>query len=261
MPEHTSFVSYLLGLFPALGHNAHLFGRMLMSKEAVSEHHLEPLTTSLLVMLLIIGLALAVRPKLKDVGEAVVPETKLSLRTFLEVFVGRFYDITKDIMGPRRARKYFPLIGTCALFIFFANVLGLVPGLLPPTASLNITLGCALFVFVYYNYQGLKENGFGYIKHLFGPWLGAPYVVINLIIFVVEALSVFVIRPMTLALRLMINMTVDHLVVSTFLGLFALFVPLPAMVLGVIVIVVQTLVFCLLASVYLALSTEHEEHH
>jgi F-type H+-transporting ATPase subunit a len=50
-------------------------------------------------------------------------------------------------------------------------------------------------------------------------------------------------------------------VVGTFLGIFALFVPLPAMVLGIIVIVVQTLVFCLLSSVYIALSTEHEEHH
>ncbi|HEU4408305.1 MAG TPA: F0F1 ATP synthase subunit A [Polyangiaceae bacterium] len=254
-------MSYLLQLFPALGHNAHLFGQMLLSKQPVSEHHLEPLMTAFLVMLVIMLLGLLVRPALKDVGQAVVPETKLSLRTFLEVFVGRFYDIAKDIMGPRRARKYFPLIGTCALFIFFANVLGLVPGLLPPTASLNITLGCALFVFLYYNYQGLKENGFGYIKHLFGPWLGAAYIPINVIIFLVEALSVFVIRPMTLALRLMINMTVDHLVVGTFLGLFALLVPLPAMILGVIVIVVQTLVFCLLSSVYLALSTEHEEHH
>lgn len=261
MPEHTSFVSYLLGLFPALGHNAHLFGQMMLSKEPVAEHHLEPLLTALLVMLLIIGLALAVRPKLKNVGEAVVPETKLSLRTFLEVFVGSFYNITKDIMGAKRARRYFPLIGTCALFIFFANLLGLVPGMLPPTSSLNITLGCALFVFCYYNYQGLKENGFGYIKHLFGPWLGVPYLPINVIIFLVESLSVFVIRPMTLALRLMINMTVDHLVVGTFLGLFALFVPLPAMLLGVIVIVVQTLVFCLLSSVYISLSTEHEEHH
>lgn len=261
MPEHTSFVSYLLALFPALGHNAHLFGQMLISKEPVAEHHLEPALTALLVMLLIIGLALAVRPKLKNVGEAVVPETKLSLRTFLEVFVGSFYNISKDIMGARRARLYFPLIGTCALFIFFANVLGLIPGLLPPTASLNITLGCALFVFVYYNYLGFKENGFGYVKHLFGPWLGPAGIIINLLIFLVEGLSVFVIRPATLAVRLMINMTVDHLVVGTFLGIFALFVPLPAMVLGVIVIVVQTLVFCLLSSVYIALSTEHEEHH
>jgi F-type H+-transporting ATPase subunit a len=261
MPEHTSFLSYLLALFPALQHNAQLFGRMLLSGDPVAEHHIEPMFGALLVVLLIIGLALAVRPKLKQVGDAVVPETRLSLRTFLEVFVGFFYDITKDIMGQKRARRYFPLIGTCALFIFFSNAFGLIPGLVPPTSSLNVTLGCALLVFLYYNYQGFKENGFGYIKHLFGPWLGPFGILINILIFIVEGLAVFVIRPATLAIRLMVNMAVDHLVVATFLTLFALLVPLPAMVLGVIVVVVQTFVFCLLSSVYIALSTEHEEHH
>jgi len=69
------------------------------------------------------------------------------------------------------------------------------------------------------------------------------------------------VRPITLAVRLMINMAVDHLIAGIFIGLVALFLPIPAMILGVIVIVVQTIVFTLLTSVYIGLATEHEEHH
>ena len=64
----------------------------------------------------------------------------------------------------------------------------------------------------------------------------------------------------TLSVRLMLNMAVDHLLAGIFLGLFALLVPVPVMFLGVIVILVQTLVFTLLSSIYIALATEHEEH-
>ena len=64
-------------------------------------------------------------------------------------------------------------------------------------------------------------------------------------------------------MRLMVNIAVDHLLASVFLGLVAIFVPLPVMMLGLIVIVVQTLVFCLLSSIYIGLATEHHhaEHH
>jgi len=260
MPDHTSFISYFFQLFPAFAQNAHLLGRMLLSGEPVGVHQLEPVTTSLVVVALVVCTGLTIGTMFRHVPSAVEPETRLSVRTFFEVFITYFYGLVKDVMGDEKARKYFPVIGTSALVIFFSNALGLIPGFLPPTSNLNVTLGCALFVYIFFNYYGFKENGFGYIKHLFGPWLGPLGIPINVLIFLVEFLSVFVIRPATLAIRLMINMAVDHLVVGTFLGLFALLVPLPSMVLGVIVIAVQTLVFCLLSSVYIKLATEHEEH-
>ena len=76
--------------------------------------------------------------------------------------------------------------------------------------------------------------------------------------FIIESISICV-RPVTLAIRLLVNMAVDHLLVSIFLGLFALFLPLPLMLLGCIVIAVQTLVFCMLTAIYIGLSTEHAE--
>ena len=69
------------------------------------------------------------------------------------------------------------------------------------------------------------------------------------------------VRPVTLSIRLMVNMAVDHLMASIFIGLVALFVPIPLMLLGIIVVVVQMLVFCLLSSIYIGLATEKADHH
>src|SRR5258708_27413584 len=159
-----------------------------------------------------------------------------------------------DALGPKPAKPYSPIIGGSACFIFFANLTALIPGLAPPTSNLNITLGCALTVFILFNYYGLQAQGFGYVKHLAGPkWYLAW------LIFPIELISTCV-RPVTLSIRLMVNMAVDHLLGTIAIGMVALFVPVPLMFLGAIVIVVQTLVFSLLTSIYIGLATEHEEH-
>jgi F-type H+-transporting ATPase subunit a len=203
-------------------------------------------------MLILLGIW--ARARLSRLDERVVPESRLSLATFIELFLGYFYDLAKSIMGPERAKKYFPVIGTSACFVFFSNALALIPGSPVPTTHLGVTLGCALVVFLLFNLYGLKENGFAYIKHLAGPaWYLAP------LMFVIETISLIV-RPFTLALRLMLNMAVDHLIVGIFAGLIAVLVPLPFMALGVLVLVVQTLVFTMLTCVYIGLATEHEAH-
>lgn len=255
MPEHTSFITYLLGMFPALRENAHnLGGTFPPPGHAVEYRGLEPIFGSILVIALVIFLAAGVRGELRRLQSSVVPDDTLTTRTFFEAFIGFFYNMSKDVMGPRNAKRYFPLIGGSALFIFFANALALIPGFNPPTSSLNVTAGCALTVFIAFNYWGIKENGWGYIAHLAGPkWYLAP------LIFPIEVISTCV-RPVTLAVRLMMNMAVDHLVVAIALGLVALLIPVPLMFLGIIVVLVQTLVFCLLASIYVGLATEHAEH-
>jgi len=266
MPEHTSWFSLLLEkFFPALGENMHNFGEtyvaLLLGKhETVSGHAAEPLVASVFVMLLVLGLAFAARAKIADYEKSVIPDDKLTLRTFFEIVVGYFYNMMKDMMGPTRAKKYFPIVGTSACFILFSNFLGLIPGFIPPTSSWNVTAGCAIVVLVTFSYYGFKANGFGFITHLFGPWLGWAYVPVNLLIFVIEFVSTFIIRPITLSIRLMLNMAVDHLLVSLGLTAFALFVPIPIMILSTLVCIVQTLVFTLLTSVYITLATEGHEH-
>ena len=261
MPEHTSFLSYLIAMFPALGENMRNFGETFLGHKPVDAHAAEPLAASLLVVLVLIALAFKVKPQLTDYAKSVIPDDRLTLRTFFEIFIGYFYAMMKDMMGPTRAKKYFPVVGTAACFILFSNVLGMIPGFLPPTSSWNVTAGCALVVLLSFTYYGFQAQGTGFLKHLAGPWMGWPMLPINILIFAIEVFSTFLIRPVTLSIRLMLNIAVDHLLLSILLAIFAVFLPIPIMVLGTLVAVVQVLVFCLLTSIYIALATEgHDDH-
>jgi F-type H+-transporting ATPase subunit a len=263
MPEHTSFLSYLLAMFPALGENMHNFGETFVGHKKVDAHGAEPIAASVMIALIIIFLAWRAKASVSDYEKSVIPDEKLSLRTFFEIFVGYFYNMMKDMMGPTRAKKYFPVVGTAACFVFFSNVLGLIPGFLPPTASWNITAGCAVVVLLAFTYYGLQAQGMGFLTHLAGPWMGPALLPINILLFAIEFVSTFVIRPITLSIRLMLNIAVDHLLLSILLGIFTLFLPLPIMMLGTLVALVQVLVFCLLTSIYISLATEvhHDDHH
>lgn len=255
MPEHTSFLTLLLAhAKETLAHNAEHLGRTFVKGEPPTWQSTEPIISALIVAVALIFIGFRARAKLGKVDDRVLPEARLSLTTFVELFLGYFYDLAKSIMGPVRAKKYFPVVGASACFVFFSNALAMVPGAPVPTTSLGITLGCGLVVFILFNIYGLKENGLAYIKHLAGPaWYLAP------LMFVIETISLLV-RPLTLALRLMLNMAVDHLIVGIFAGLVAILVPLPFMALGVLVLIVQTLVFTMLTCVYIGLATEHEAH-
>lgn len=100
---------------------------------------------------------------------------------------------------------------------------------------------------------------FKYLSHFANPvgawwgWILAP------LMLPIELISHFA-RPLSLALRLLGNMTGDHVVLGVFLGLVPLLVPLPFIVLGAMVAVIQTMVFCLLTTVYIAMAVAHEEH-
>ena len=96
-------------------------------------------------------------------------------------------------------------------------------------------------------------------QHLFGPYIGWWGIPINLLLFIIEVVSTLI-RPLTLSIRLMLNMAVDHLLVTITLGIVALFLPIPVLVLSTLVVIVQVMVFCLLTSIYISLATEHEEH-
>jgi F-type H+-transporting ATPase subunit a len=263
MPEHTSFLSYLAA---KIGQNWDqnvagvkcVSGLQAPSKTCgllggpVTSHSFEPLLASVAIILLCLIFAVITRSKIQNLDRAVVPESRLSIRTLVEMLVETFYNMMKEMMGGPRAKRYLPLIGTCAMFIFFSNMASLIPGFSPPTSNWSITAGCALVVFLTYNYYGFKENGIGYLKHFAGPVL-----VLAPLIFLIEIIS-NCIRPVTLSIRLFLNMAVDHLVLGIVVALVPLIVPLPLMVLGTLVALVQTFVFCLLSSIYVSMATEHE---
>ncbi|HEU5074404.1 MAG TPA: F0F1 ATP synthase subunit A [Polyangiaceae bacterium] len=255
MPEHASWFTLLLAhVRETLSHNAAVLGHTVINDEAPTWMSFEPLIVSLFVAVILIVLGGITRSSLADPDKAVIPEERLTIRTFMEAFLGYFYDLAKSVMDAERAKKYFPLIGTSALFVFFANVMALIPGAPVATSNLNITMGCAAVVFVAFNVYGLKEQGWGYVKHLAGPaWYLAW------LVFPIELISLCV-RPITLAVRLMLNMAVDHLILGIFLALAGLLIPLPVMILGCLIILIQTLVFSLLTCIYIGLATEHEAH-
>lgn len=253
MPEHSTWLTFLLvAMKDNLSGNAHLIGRSFIEGVHPSWASFESIFAALFIFLLVLVLAVLARRRLVRVDEAVIPDEKLTLRTFMEVFLGYFYDLAKSMMGAERAKKYFPLIGVSAIFVFFSNVMALLPGMPVATSNLNVTLGCALVVFVLFNAYGIAVNGWGYIKHLAGPawylaWLVLPIELISLCV-----------RPITLAVRLMLNLSVDHLILGIFVSLVALVIPIPLMALGCLIVLIQTLVFTLLTTIYISLATEHE---
>lgn len=182
------------------------------------------------------------------------------LQIVLEEIVGLFENLLKTNIGPKGAR-FLPLVGGIGIFIFLANQLGKIPGFMSPTASLNTTLGCALTVWVYYHYQGIKEQGIGpYIKHFAAP-PGAP-IFIAPIMFPIEIIS-HLSRVMSLSLRLFGNIFGEEMVVLILASIVPFIVPLPMMVLGLITGTLQAFIFMLLTMIYLAgaVHTEHDEEH
>jgi len=225
---------------------------------------------AVIVLLTLIGLM--VRGRLRTPEEEIVPDGKLTPFSFIEMVVGITYDMMKDAMGAQAAKYFLPLIGTTALVILFSNAMGLVPGFLPPTDNLNTNFAMALVIFFATHIYGVKEHGFfRYFRHFAGPELPiAIAIFIYPLMFVIETIS-HLVRPVTLAVRLMANMTADHMVLGIFVAGFAagvagislFWLPIPVVfyLLGVLVVIVQTLVFCLLSTIYIALAIQHEEGH
>jgi F-type H+-transporting ATPase subunit a len=187
--------------------------------------------------------------------DAAVPPARFNLRNLFEMFCDGVLGTMEGVMGKKNAVKYLPFIGSLAFFIFFCNALALLPGFAPPTDTLKTNLALAILVFLATHYFGVREHGLKYFKHFLGPiaWLAPLMLPIELISHIA--------RPMSLSMRLMGNMASDHKVVATFTMLVPLLVPVPFLVLGTLVVIVQTLVFCLLSMVYISMAVAHEEHH
>ena len=163
----------------------------------------------------------------------------------MEVIIGGFDSLLNDIMG-HNGRKFFPLIATLGLFILVSNLIGLVPGFESPTSNINTNAAMALIVFLSTHVVGIKEHGLKYFKQFMGPvgWLTPLMLPIE----VISHLS----RPLSLTFRLFGNIKGEDIVLLVVLFLVPYFVPLPVFILMVFTSLVQTLVFMLLAMMYIA---------
>ena len=163
----------------------------------------------------------------------------------MEVIIGGFDSLVTETMG-HEGRRFFPLIATLGIYILTSNLLGLIPGFESPTANLNTTVSMAIVVFVMTHIVGIKVHGIKYVKQFLGPvWWLTP---IMLPIELVSHIS----RPISLSFRLFGNIMGEDLVLAVVLLLVPLLLPLPVFVLMIFTSCIQTLVFMLLAMMYIA---------
>jgi len=175
------------------------------------------------------------------------------VQNLFEMYIEFVDNMLKEQMG-KEGRKFFPLVAGLGLFIFTGNLMGMIPGFESYTANINTTLALALMVFFLYNYLGFKKHGVSYIKHFMGPIPAAAPV-----FFIIEVIS-HLSRPVTLALRLFANMTGGELITVVLIMLIPLLVPLPIMVVHLIAVFLQTYVFMILTTVYIAGALVEEAH-
>jgi F-type H+-transporting ATPase subunit a len=222
MEHHYYFlVEILSGL--GLEHFAHAFAHVIYSW---------------LVMAIIIASAI-----LLGKGIKMIPGRGQNL---LEMIVQGLEDFYVEITGPE-GRTFFPYVATIFLYILVCNLLGLIPGFLSPTANLNTTLSMAVCTFVLTHAIGIKFHGVKYVKHFLGPV--AALAPLMLVIELIGHLA----RVASLSVRLFGNILGKEKILGILFGLAGLYLaPLPILFLGILVSLIQAVVFMLLSTVYFA---------
>jgi F-type H+-transporting ATPase subunit a len=212
-------------------------------------NHLVP---DYIVMSLIVAVVLILLFSLAARRIELIPSKSQSI---LELIIQAFESQLTEIVG-EQGRKYLPLIATVGIFIFAANLIGLVPGMMSPTSKLNVTVGCALVVFLYYHWQGIKAQGpVNYLKHFFGPIPAlAP------LLLPIEIISHFS-RVVSLSIRLFGNIFAEELLIVVMASIIPFFLPLPFMAIAIFTSLIQAFVFVLLSCIYIAGAVAHEEEH
>jgi F-type H+-transporting ATPase subunit a len=243
MPEQLWFTAFLNHYFAppvtALLHLLHFAPR----------HPEAPIPDSaameVLVFVFLSALFLAVRSRLSV-------DSPGALQHIFEGAHGFVEGQSEEIIG-HHSESFTPFLMALGLFILCCNLLGVVPGFESPTATPVVPLGLALCAFVYYQTQGFKHAGVGYLKHFLGPvwWLSWLMLPIELISHVARVLS--------LTIRLFANMFAGDMVTLVFFSLVPLGIPILFLGLHIGVSLLQTYIFVLLTTVYLqgAVADEH----
>jgi F-type H+-transporting ATPase subunit a len=256
MNPHATWFEFLPGYRALHDKLAELLGRTWTWQMFQTTHfQLDHVLGAVLVFLFLLFGASRYAASIKRSNDGgLVPPPKFGLRNLFETLADTIFNLMAGVMGEKEARKYLPLIGTLFFFILFSNLLALIPGFLPPTDTLKTNLMLSLMIFLLTHVFGVKEHGIGYFKHFMGPvwwlaWLMIPIEIVS-----------HLARPVSLSMRLLGNIAADHAVVLAFFAIIPFLVPVPFLVMGVFVAVVQAVVFALLSTVYIGQAVAHEEH-
>jgi F-type H+-transporting ATPase subunit a len=168
-----------------------------------------------------------------------------------EMLHGLVSDQAEAIVG-HGYERFVPYVTVVFIFILLCNVIGLIPGFITPTSKPWVPLGVATLTFLYYQYQGIRENGAGYIKQFLGPiWWIAP---LMLPIEIISHLA----RILSLTVRLYANMFASDMVILVFFSLIPIVGSVPFLALHLGVSIIQAVVFMLLTLIYLSQAVAHE---
>ena len=242
MPTQLLFTSFLNRIF------AGPTDALLRAVHVVPKYPQAPITNAvsmeLLVFLLLVLYFIVVRVSLSV-------ETPNGIQHLAEATHEFVNEQGEQIIG-HGYERFTGFLTALVLFILLANLMGLIPGLESPTANVTVPLGFALVVFFYYQYHGIRENGFAYIKQFLGPvWWVAP------LLFPIEIIS-HCARVLSLTVRLYANMFAGDLLTIAFFSLIPVGIPLVFLGLHLGVAIIQAYVFFLLAAIYLSLAVAHD---
>jgi F-type H+-transporting ATPase subunit a len=244
MPEQLWFTALLNHLF------AVPVDALLRALSIEPRYPQAPIPNSLSMELLVFGFAVAlfllVRSRLSV-------DNPHGLQHLFELVDGFLKGQSDEVIGGHHNEAYTPFLAALLYFILFCNLIGLIPGFESPTALAVVPLGCAICAFLYYQAQGFKHAGIGYLKHFAGPvwwlaWLMLPIEIIS-----------HLARVLSLTIRLYANMFAGDMVTLVFFSLIPLGVPIAFLGLHIGVSLLQTYIFVLLTTVYLqgAVGSEH----
>lgn len=184
-------------------------------------------------------------------------------------------NIAYDLLGEKEGKRFLPLIATIFFLVLFMNLTGIIPGInIAGTSVIGLPLVLALAAYIAFIYAGLRKHPGTFLRNsLFPP--GVPWYLYP-IVTPIELISTFILRPVTLTLRLLMNMVVGHLLLVLFFSASAFFMVtlggfwivggVVTQALGIaftffeiLVAALQAYVFALLTAVYLQLALA-EEH-
>lgn len=184
-------------------------------------------------------------------------------------------NIGEDLLGKKDAQRFLPILTTMFFMILFMNITGIIPFLnIAGTSTIAVPLTLAIVSYITFIYAGIKKSPKNFFKNSLFP-SGVPWP-IYIIVTPIEIISTFVIRPVTLTLRLLMNMMVGHLLLVLFfaatqffivdlggwwsiLGAGSLAFGFVFTLFEILVAVLQAYVFALLTAVYIQLAVA-EEH-
>ena len=200
-----------------------------------------------LVVLLIIGFLFIVRTRLSVEQPGTLQIGMESLRGFISNMAG-------ETVG-QESEQFVPYLMALGMFILICNLIGLVPGFGSPTSVPAVPLGCALLTWFYYHSYGVRAHGsIAYLKHFIGPQEGLPLALRLFLPFLLFPIEIFsqLARILSLTVRLYANMFAGEMVTLVFFSLVPVAIPVIFMGLHLGVALIQTYIFVLLTTIYLA---------